>query len=38
MEALTSGLYVYDLQSTISGVVKTHVFGTFQINEDITTP
>ncbi len=38
MEALASGLYVYDFQSTISSVVKTHVFGTFQINEDVTTP
>ena len=40
MEDLEAGLYVYDLQ-TSSGtpaVVKTHVYGTFQINEDVTTP
>jgi hypothetical protein len=38
MEALSAGLYVYDLQTTVSSVVKTHVYGTFQINEDVTTP
>jgi hypothetical protein len=39
---VTSGLYVYDIQNTDSGVsidsankVKTYVFGTFKINEDV---
>jgi|TARA_Y100000114_G_C11752796_1_gene325295 hypothetical protein len=39
---VNSGLYVYDIQNTDSGVsidsankVKTYVFGTFKINEDV---
>ena len=35
MAGITSGLYVYDLQSTNSGTVKTWVYGLFKINEDI---
>lgn len=35
MAAVSGGLYVYDLQSTNSGTVKTWVFGIFKINEDV---
>jgi hypothetical protein len=33
--AVTSGTYVYDLQSSVAGVVKTWLYGIFKINEDI---
>jgi hypothetical protein len=42
MGGLSSGLYVYDLQTddntagTPAGIVKTHLYGTFKVNEDIT--
>jgi len=37
MAAISSGLYVYDLQRTTTGsVVKTHLYGTFKVNEDVT--
>ena len=42
MGELSSGLYVYDLQTddntagTPAGTVKTHLYGTFKVNEDIT--
>lgn len=35
MAAVTSGLYVYDLQSTNAGDVRTWIHGLFKINEDI---
>lgn len=35
MASVPGGLYVYDLQSTNSGTVKTWVYGIFKINEDI---
>lgn len=35
MSGVSGGLYVYDLQSTNSGVVKTWVYGIFKINEDV---
>lgn len=35
MAAVSGGLYVYDLQSTNSGTVKTWVYGIFKINEDV---
>jgi len=35
MAGVSGGLYVYDLQSTNSGVVKTWVYGLFKINEDV---
>ena len=44
MAGLSSGLYVYDVQSdtntddTTGGNVKTHLYGTFKVNEDITNP
>ena len=42
MAAVPSGLYVYDIQTDdndgAGGEVKTHVYGTFKVNEDITTP
>lgn len=42
MAAIPSGLYVYDIQTDdtagTGGEVKTHVYGTFKVNEDITTP
>lgn len=44
MAGLSSGLYVYDIQSdtntddTSEGNVKTHLYGTFKVNEDITNP
>lgn len=44
MNALTPGLYVYDLQNTDSSTdvdsaskVKTYLYGTFRVNADITT-
>ena len=44
MAGLTSGLYVYDLQNdsntagTTGGTVKTYLYGTFKVNEDVTNP
>ena len=44
MAGLTSGLYVYDLQrdantaGTTGGTVKTYLYGTFRVNEDVTNP
>lgn len=44
MAGISGGLYVYDIQSddntddTTGGVVKTYLYGTFKVNEDITTP
>jgi len=44
MAGISSGLYVYDIQSdsntddTTGGTVKTHLYGTFKVNEDITVP
>lgn len=44
MAGISSGLYVYDVQSdgntagTTGGVVKTHLYGTFKVNEDVTIP
>lgn len=35
MASVSGGLYVYDLQSTNSGTVKTWVYGIFKINEDV---
>jgi len=35
MAAVSGGLYVYDLQSNSSGVVKTWVYGLFKVNEDV---
>lgn len=31
-----SGLYVYDLQLNANSTVKTYLYGTFKINEDVT--
>lgn len=37
MESVTAGLYVYDLQeTTTNGTVKTLLYGTFKVNEDVT--
>lgn len=36
MEDVASGLYVYDLQNTSNNVVKTYLYGTFKVNEDVT--
>lgn len=33
---VSAGVYIYDLQSTVSGVVTTWLFGTFTINDDVT--
>lgn len=44
MAGLTSGLYVYDLQNdsdtagVSGGTVKTYLYGTFKVNEDVTNP
>ena len=44
MAGITAGLYVYDIQNdsntagSTGGTVKTHVYGTFKVNEDITVP
>lgn len=35
MAGVDGGLYVYDLQSTNSGEVKTWVYGIFKVNEDV---
>ena len=35
MLSIASGLYVYGLQSTDTGIVKTWIFGTFNVNEDM---
>jgi len=35
MSQVSGGLYVYDLQSTNNGTVKTWVYGLFKINEDV---
>lgn len=35
MSTINSGVYVYGLQSTDAGVVKTWLFGTFNVNEDM---
>ena len=35
MAGVSGGLYVYDLQSTNSGTVKTWVYGIFKVNEDV---
>lgn len=36
MAAIDSGLFVYDLQNTDNSTVKTYLFGTFKVNEDVT--
>ena len=36
MAGIDGGIYVYDLQSTNAGAVKTWLYGIFQVNEDIT--
>jgi len=37
MESVMAGLYVYDLQeTTTNGTVKTLLYGTFKVNEDVT--
>jgi|TARA_B100000035_G_C20885030_1_gene502298 hypothetical protein len=36
MAAIDSGLFVYDLQNTDSSTVKTYLYGTFKVNEDVT--
>ena len=35
MAGVSGGIYVYDLQSNASNVVKTWVFGLFKVNEDV---
>ena len=35
MAAVSGGLYVFDLQSTNSGTVKTWIYGLFKVNEDV---
>ena len=35
MSGVSGGLYVYDLQSTNGGTVKTWVYGIFKVNEDV---
>ena len=36
MAGIDGGLYVYDLQSTNAGAVKTWLYGIFKVNEDVT--
>jgi hypothetical protein len=36
MGSIDGGLYVYDLQSTNAGAVKTWMYGIFKVNEDVT--
>jgi len=35
MAGVESGLYVYDIQASVSSVVTTWLYGTFKINEDV---
>jgi len=35
MLTIAAGVYVYGLQSTDTGIVKTWLFGTFTVNEDM---
>ena len=35
METIEEGVYVYDLQSNVGGIVKTWIYGTFSVNPDI---
>ena len=35
MQGIEEGVYVYDLQSNVAGVVKTWIYGTFTVNPDI---
>ena len=35
MAGVSGGLYVFDLQSTNSGTVKTWIYGLFKVNEDV---
>lgn len=37
MGLLEAGLYVYDIQFKTSTTTKTYLYGTFKINDDITT-
>jgi hypothetical protein len=36
MAGVPAGLYVYDIQNEATGVVKTYLYGTFKVNDDIT--
>lgn len=36
MAGISSGIYVYDIQSESAGIVKTWIYGIFKVNEDIT--
>jgi hypothetical protein len=36
MSGVNGGVYVYDLQSTNAGAVKTWLRGRFRVNEDVT--
>ncbi len=35
MSTIAGGVYIYGLQSTDGGVVKTWIYGTFNVNEDV---
>ena len=35
MLTIPAGIYIYGLQSTNAGVVKTWLYGTFTVNEDV---
>ena len=37
MLTISAGVYIYGLQSTDAGVVKTWLFGTFEVKEDVIT-
>lgn len=37
MATVASGLYVYDIENTDDSVVSTLIYGTFKVNEDVTT-
>lgn len=37
MAGISAGVYVYDFQQTLAGgTVKTYLYGTFTVNEDVT--
>lgn len=37
MLTISAGVYVYGLQSNVAGTVKTWLFGTFEVREDVIT-
>ena len=36
MDDVASGMYTYDFQTTLAGIVQTWLYGVFIVNEDVT--